>query len=88
MDAHISASEVAEILSVIVSPPNRREQPIAGDLEGRFDFWFDGGACEIVTGYTDYVFANGTKVKMFVVRGLSIEMTFPDGRGVHVRQQV
>ena len=85
---YVRVAEVAEVLAVIADPPNRREQPIDGDLEGRFDFWFDGGACEIVTGHTDYLFLNGMKVKLPCARGLAIEIAFPDGRVVLVRQQV
>jgi hypothetical protein len=30
--------------------PNRREVSQAGDINGKYDYWFDGGACLVVIG--------------------------------------
>ena len=52
----VDAGAVARILHLIATLPNRRETPIAADLSGNFDFWFDGGAARMVTGWTEYKF--------------------------------
>lgn len=82
----VEESAVADILSAIGAPPNRREEPLPGDKKGRFDFWFDGGACEIVTGYSRYEFATGTTATVSTTPGLNVRITFADGRGVSVSQ--
>jgi hypothetical protein len=81
-------SDVARILSLVASRPNRRDTRRQDDLQGQYDFWFDGGACRVVTGGTIYDFADGTKV---VVGGpepsrYSLMITFADGYRVEARQ--
>jgi hypothetical protein len=53
--------EAVRILSAVLSPPNRREQPVEGDLpEKHYAFWFDGGAATMNTGGgTTYTFTDG-----------------------------
>jgi hypothetical protein len=50
----VTESQVAEVLQLIATTPNTRKKPVAGDLPGEFDFWFDGGAGRFVTGWTEY----------------------------------
>jgi hypothetical protein len=84
----VSAVEVEEILRCIVAPPNRRETPTEGDLQGEFDFWFDGGAYLPMTGSSEYVFANGIRARVAgPVPWLNIEILFPDGRRVDIQQR-
>ena len=89
---YVSPSEVLEKLSVICSPPHYRERPAHGDLKGRFDFWFDGGACSMETGgITTYQFKNGDKVVVYDLcirpHTLEIVMSFSDGRQVAITQE-
>jgi len=35
----VSEAQVAQVLQLIATLPNKREQPIAGDFQGKFDFW-------------------------------------------------
>ena len=58
-ERRVGESAVAEILHLIAAVPHRREVPMAGDLPGTFDFWFDGGAGKIETGCVEYHFAGG-----------------------------
>jgi len=87
-DKHVSGSEIAEILSLVDNLPNRRDEPIAGDLDGDFDFWFDGGACRFVTGVTEYVFASGAEASSGVLPFFNLSISFPDGRTVTVKQHI
>lgn len=81
-------AEVARILGTIAAPPNLRSHPIPGDLSGRFDKWFDGGAVRIDTGVCTYQFADGTKVWVGApLPWLSVTISFPDGRQVRIEQQ-
>lgn len=83
----VAESAVAGILSTIAAPPNRREQALAGDLDGAFDFWFDGGACRIETGVTHWVFESGTTAAVSVTPGLRVNIKFANGRCVRVVQE-
>ncbi len=84
----VSEEAVANVLALISAPPNRREKPLAGDLERRFDFWFDGGACAIITGWNEYVFREGTVAQVGSCNPtLSVSVRFPDGRRVTVEQK-
>ena len=58
-----------------------------GDLEGDYDFWFDGGAIELITGTTRFVFQDGTIAEVAVVPTLSLNINFRDGHVVKVQQQ-
>ena len=83
----IDELEVARVLQLISEVPNKREKPQPGDLAGTFDFWFDGGACRIITGSTEYVLTKGIKVEVIVTPGLNVKIQFPDGRSVDIRQR-
>jgi len=84
----IDEQRVAEVLTKIAAPHNRRSQPLEGDLAGDFDFWFDGGACRIHTGSQHYVFANGTHAHVVMpAPWLSVNVTFPDGEIVDIVQR-
>lgn len=86
-DRRVSEGAVAEVLQRIGSPPNRREQPIPGDVQGEFDFWFDGGACKIHTGSVAYEFTNGACATVAApVPTLMVEIQFADGCRVRVQQ--
>ena len=84
----VNEAEVAAILGVLAAPPNRRDEPIEGDLEGEYDFWFDGGACLMQTGFSTYEFADGTEVVSHhkLPWRLDLEISFEDGRTVKIRQ--
>jgi hypothetical protein len=82
----IDEMEVARILQLISVCPNRREQPRAGDLPGEFDFWFDGGAGRHITGWSEYSLDGGIQVVVPVTPGLIVTITFPDGRGLYIRE--
>lgn len=84
----ISEGDVANVLAMVLALPNKREKPFAGDLEGPYDFWFDGGACRIITGWNEFVFRDGTVAEVgSCVPVLSVSIRFPDGRRVSVQQQ-
>jgi len=82
----VDEEAVARILLSIATTPNRRARPNPGDLSGSFDFWFDGGAAGMITRWTQYEFADGTRAKRGVVPGLSVEIQFPNGCAVVVSQ--
>jgi hypothetical protein len=79
---------VADVLQRIATATNRREKPLPGDLQESFDFWFDGGAARIVTGYIEYQFADGTRATVGApVPALSVSIQFPNGCCVTVQQR-
>ena len=82
----VQVAELTPLLAKMSSPPNRRDQPGADDIEGRFDFWFDGGACQLVTGCSRYVFDNGAEAFQEVSAGLKVHVKFADGRYVKIEQ--
>jgi hypothetical protein len=82
----VSKAQVAQVLQLITTLPHKREQPIVGDLPGKFDFWFDGGAVRHVTGWSEYELADGSRVEGFVVPGLSLVIQFSNGARVRVQQ--
>ena len=82
----VSEGDVGRILQLIADAPNSRERPIPGDLNGSFDFWFDGGAALIITGWTEYYFADGTRATVGGSSLLSVAIKLPDGSCVSVRQ--
>jgi hypothetical protein len=86
-EKRIDERAVARVLECIATTPNRREKPTKGDIPGRFDVWFDGGAVEFITGCTKYVFVDGTHATVGVTLGLTVAITFPDGCQVTVRQE-
>lgn len=86
LERRVDEQSVAEVLRCIATPPNKRDEPIAGDLSGTFDYWFDGGAARIVTGWTEYQFTSGIRAIVDGLEGLSITVTFPNGSRVRVQQ--
>jgi hypothetical protein len=82
----VNEGAVSKILMCIADPPNRRKEPIPGDLVGSFDFWFDGGAAKYVTGWTEWEFSDGSRAKVDVVPGLAVRIQFANGCGVEVLQ--
>ena len=61
--------------------------PTTATLAGEFDFWFDGGAGRIITGWNDYDLANGTRVTVATNPALSITIDFTNGARVRIRQE-
>ena len=82
----VAEAQVARVLQLVATTPNRRKQPLAGDAQGRFDFWFDGGAGQMNTGWTDYELADGTRVVVQTSLVLSVTIQFPNGSRVSVFQ--
>lgn len=87
LPGQVPIEKVLEILQIINHPPNIREQPLPGDLEGEFDYWFDGGAIQYVTGYTIYRFKDGTEATWYVVPKLSLSIEFANGMKVGIVQE-
>lgn len=83
----VGEAEVARVLNIVATPPNLRKERHPNDLPGDYDDWFDGGARRMVTGYTVYQFANGTRAIVNVFKHLNIRIQFPDGTIVSVRQE-
>lgn len=84
MENMVSISDVARILSIIDDPPNPREKPLSGDLEGRFSQWFDGGAVRNDTGVNYYQFLDGTEAFLGIRRRLSLLICFPNGVRIRI----
>lgn len=82
----VDEAAVARILRHISDPPNVRNTPNASDTKGQFDFWFDGGAARMITGHTEYEFADGTKASVSVTPMLLVTIDFPNGSSVGVQQ--
>lgn len=78
---------VAKIMMMIATEPNRREAPVEGDVEGQFDYWFDGGAARVDTGSVAYRFSDGTTADLAApIAALSVSIEFPNGCRVSVQQ--
>ena len=75
---------VARILITIANPANLRSQRRPGDLDGDFDKWFDGGALKVVTGWTEYHFANGARAVVPTTPRPRVDITLPEGSYVSV----
>ena len=86
-ERRISEETVARILELIANIPNQRESPVKGDLEGRFDFWFDGGACNVISGWNEYHFDDGTVAEVATTPLLSISIRFAEGQSVQILQK-
>lgn len=84
----LDPTHVADILKRL-RPTATRQVPIAGDLSGEFDGWFDGGAFRSETGASVYTFPDGIRVRVGVHPWLALVITFADGTEVSVieRQQ-
>lgn len=78
--------DIARILSLIHAPPNLRQQPRPGDIEGDFDEWFDGGARQFVTGHTQYQFSDGSSAVVQVTPKLHLSIRCSNGETVHLQQ--
>jgi len=78
---------VSRVLWSIHAPQNSRKEPLAGDMTGEYDFWFDGGACRVVTGCTYYYFRDGTTAFVSVVPRLAVRIAFSSGETVDISQQ-
>ena len=48
-EQHLLA-KMGKVLTLMSAPPNSRNKPLAQDLKGDFDMWFDGGAVKDETG--------------------------------------
>jgi hypothetical protein len=83
----VSEEQVAQVLQLIAKLPNKRERPITGDLPGKFDFWFDGGAGRIITAWNEYALANGTRITVGATPVLSVTIEFPNGARVAIQQK-
>jgi hypothetical protein len=84
----IDERRVATVLQCIAAPPNKRGEPTDSDLAGVFDFWFDGGAAAIHTGYIEFTFADGTRATLAApCPALSVTIEFPNGCRVKVQQE-
>jgi hypothetical protein len=58
------------------------------DLEGAFDFWFDGGAARELTGFIEYQFSDGTKATVGApIPALSVVIEFANGSRVRIQQE-
>ncbi len=83
----VAEKTIAQILNCITELPNKRMKPTTEDLVGEFDFWFDGGAGRILTGSTEYVLIDRTRVVVVVSPSLSIGIDFPNGSRVSIQQE-
>jgi hypothetical protein len=83
----VETKEVARILNLIASMPNRRERPIEGDIGGDFCYWFDGGAVKYETGPTLFQLTDGIKIWQDVSLQLSLTIIFQDGRQIKIKQE-
>jgi len=84
----VSESRVAAILSMIASPPGKRDKHSPGDAEGDFDFWFDGGACQYHTGTAHYHFTDGAvAIVAAPATWLWVRIAFADGSRVNVCEE-
>lgn len=78
--------EVAGVLALLNGVKETRDRPLAGDLEGEFDSWFDGGAIRVITGYLEYFFRNGAYARVTVLPKLCLRVRLPDGHTVWIEQ--
>lgn len=79
--------DIARILRLIAEKPNERFEPRSDDLQGHFTSWFDGGAVNVVTGYTSYEFADGSKAMAHVLGYFYITITLADGTKISVIEE-
>jgi hypothetical protein len=82
-----NAGAIARVLWAIHAPQNVRHQPKPGDRPGDFSWWFDGGACQVITGSTRYIFNDGTTAFQAVLPHLHISIRLPEGTTVNVTQE-
>ncbi|MCM2256787.1 MAG: hypothetical protein NDJ94_14095 [Vicinamibacteria bacterium] len=76
-------AHVSRVLWAIAAMPHRRDRPVAGDLEGDWDFWFDGGACRCTTDVNNFTLQDGSEAWLstssLTLRG---GVRLPDGKVV------
>ena len=82
----VDESAVGKVLQAIAVMPNRRDTPRTDDLSGNFDFWFDGGAGRVITGWTEYEFADGTRARVDDTLALHVVIRFKNGYGAAISQ--
>lgn len=86
--SRVSERAVARVLELLATEPHRRDVPHAGDRQGDFDYWFDGGACRVLTGSVEFELDDGTLVRSSApMPHLALTIRFPDGRRVRVQQE-
>jgi hypothetical protein len=83
----VTADVVARIVKLVHRPPNIRNEPLAGDLKGDFDHWFDGGAVKVFTGWIEYTFTDGSRAHTAVTPMFNVTIDLPDGRQIEVRER-
>ena len=84
----VGEHELAHVLDLLAKQPNPRERALPGDLPGQFDYWFDGGACRVQTGWKEFEFLDGTVAELgSPIPALYLKVTFPNGRRVLVQQE-
>lgn len=84
----VNEKAVASVLQSICAVPNKRAKPLPGDLEGRFDSWFDAGACIVMTGWNRYEFRDGVVADVgSCVPVLSVTIRLPGGGRVDIQQR-
>lgn len=83
----VSVEMVVRVLDLIATQPNRRKRPRKGDVSGDFSVWFDGGAVRHVTGFSEFVFSDGTQAWIHVRPFLSIRIELPNGEHVVIQQE-
>ena len=79
--------QVGRILTLMSELPDQREEPHEGDLQGNFDWWFDGGAVKHDTGLSTYHFADGAKAITGTSLALGVSIELPDGRIIVVSER-
>ena len=84
--SRVTEAQIAQVMQIVATLPNRRNKPISGDISGEFDFWFDGGACRIITGCNEYDLADGTRVTVETIPVLSVTIQFSNGSHVKIQQ--
>ncbi len=80
--------EVARIMQLMYEMPGRRDRPKEGDLEGKYDVWFDGGACDHLTSINSFTFADGSTAWLSSVSlGLKGGVRLASGEVVNFEQE-
>jgi len=83
----VSEATVADVLQRVGAASPERDARLPTDLEGDFDFWFDGGAGRSQTGSVELQFADGTRAVVGVpLRSLHVVIDLPDHHRVLVQQ--
>lgn len=79
--------DIIHLLTLINDPPNIRNKPKSGDIEGDFDYWFDGGSMRNVTGFTEYLFDDGSHARIPVVPNLTISIHLAIGKNILLQEE-